>query len=43
MDQTALALCRENDLPILVFDSGVPGNLQKVASGGRIGTLVGSN
>lgn len=43
MDQTALALCRENNLPILVFDSGVPGNIQKVAAGERVGTLVGSH
>ncbi|MCH8132508.1 MAG: UMP kinase [Myxococcales bacterium] len=41
MDQTALALCRENGLPIVVFDSGVRGNLQKVASGEAIGTRVG--
>ena len=41
MDQTALALCRENALPIVVFDSGVPGNIQRVASGERIGTAVG--
>jgi uridylate kinase len=41
MDQTALALCRENDIPIIVFDSGVAGNLQKVASGDDVGTLVG--
>ena len=41
MDQTALALCRENDLPIIVFDSGVPGNLQRVASGEPIGTKLG--
>ena len=41
MDQTALALCRENDLPIIVFDSGVRGNLLKVASGDRVGTIVG--
>lgn len=41
MDQTALALCRENHIPIIVFDSGVAGNLQKVASGEAIGTLVG--
>ena len=41
MDQTALALCRENRLPIVVFDSGVQGNLRKVASGEKIGTSVG--
>jgi uridylate kinase len=41
MDQTALALCRENGIPITVFDSGVSGNIQKVASGEKIGTSVG--
>jgi uridylate kinase len=41
MDQTALALCRENGLPLIVFDSSVPGNIQKVASGEKIGTAVG--
>ncbi len=41
MDQTALALCRENDIPIIVFDGAVAGNLQRVASGDRVGTLVG--
>jgi uridylate kinase len=41
MDQTALALCRENRIPIVVFDSGVPGNVQKVASGETLGTIVG--
>jgi len=41
MDQTALALCRENRLPIIVFDSGVQGNLLKVALGEKIGTTVG--
>jgi uridylate kinase len=30
MDQTALALCRENSLPIIVFDMSVPGNLRRV-------------
>ena len=41
MDQTALALCRENALPIIVFDSGVAGNLQRVAAGEDVGTRVG--
>ena len=40
MDQTALALCRENNLPIIVFDSGVPGNICKVAAGNKVGTRV---
>jgi uridylate kinase len=41
MDQTAIALCRENQIPIVVFDIGVPGNLQRVAAGEKVGTLVG--
>ena len=41
MDQTALSLCRENRLPIIVFDSGVQGNIQKIALGEKIGTSVG--
>ena len=40
MDQTALALCRENDLPIMVFDMDVPGNIVKAVRGERVGTLV---
>ncbi len=42
MDQTAIALCRENDLPIIVFDMNTPGNICKVASGEDVGTKVGS-
>jgi uridylate kinase len=41
MDQTAVALCRENDLPIVVFDMSTPGNIGKVASGKDVGTKVG--
>jgi uridylate kinase len=41
MDQTALALCRENRLPIVVFDSSVRGNILRVASGEKVGTTVG--
>jgi uridylate kinase len=41
MDQTAVALCRENDLPIVVFDMSTPGNIGKVASGEDVGTRVG--
>ncbi|MDE6624111.1 MAG: UMP kinase [Alistipes sp.] len=40
MDQTAFTLCRENGLPIVVFDMDTPGNLMKVLSGDPIGTLV---
>ncbi len=42
MDQTAIALCRENDLPIIVFDMTVAGNIVKVASGEAVGTTVSS-
>ena len=41
MDQTAVALCRENDLPIVVFDMSTPGNISRVASGETVGTRVG--
>ncbi|MCM1070514.1 MAG: UMP kinase [[Clostridium] fimetarium] len=40
MDLTATALCKENNLPIIVFDMDTPGNLAKVMSGEPIGTLV---
>jgi len=40
MDQTAFTLCRENQLPILVFDMDTMGNLEKLISGKKIGTLV---
>jgi uridylate kinase len=41
MDQTAIALCRETQLPIVVFDLGVPGNLRRLAAGEEVGTRVG--
>ena len=40
MDLTATALCKENHLPIIVFNMDVVGNLKKVLDGERIGTLV---
>ncbi len=40
MDQTAIALCRENGVPLEVFDMGVPGNIRRVASGESVGTRV---
>ncbi len=40
MDQSALALCRENDLPVIVFDLLTPGNIEKAALGHEVGTLV---
>lgn len=41
MDLTAFTLCRENKLPIIVFDMDTPGNLKKVVCGDKIGTVVG--
>ncbi len=40
MDITATAMCKENKLPIIVFDMDTPGNLQKVLEGENIGTFV---
>lgn len=40
MDLTATALCKENHMPIVVFDMDTPGNLAKVIDGEPIGTLV---
>jgi len=41
MDATAISLCMDNKLPILVFDVTKPGNIMKAVLGERIGTLVG--
>ena len=40
MDLTAFTMCSENNMPIVVFDMNRPGNLEKLISGGKIGTLV---
>jgi uridylate kinase len=40
MDSTAISLCRENNLPIIVFDLTMPGNIKGVIMGKKIGTLV---
>ena len=40
MDLTAFTLCRENNLPIIVFDINVKGNLKKVVEGKKIGTII---
>ncbi len=40
MDMTAFTLCQENKLPIIVFDMHSPGNLKKILSGEKVGTLV---
>jgi uridylate kinase len=40
MDMTAITLCQENNLPIIVFDMNKPGNFMKIAQGENVGTLV---
>ena len=40
MDMTAFTLCKENEIPVVVFDMNNPGNLKKVILGDKIGTLV---
>ncbi len=40
MDLTAITMCRENRMPIYVFDMDTVGNLEKVMNGEQIGTLV---
>ncbi len=40
MDTTAVVMCRDNNLPIRVFDIHVPGNLMRLMTGENVGTLV---
>jgi uridylate kinase len=40
MDLTAFTMCRENNVPILVFDMNKPGNLRKVVEGQAVGTII---
>ena len=40
MDSTAFTMCRENNMPVIVFDMNVKGNLKKVVTGVKTGTLV---
>ncbi len=42
MDLTAFTLCRENSLPVVVFDMDTEGNLGRVLAGDRIGTIINS-
>lgn len=43
MDMTAFTLCKENNLPIIVFDMDTPGNLKKLMDGAPVGTLVSAS
>ena len=40
MDATAIAFCRDNDLPIVVFDMSSPGALVEIVQGGHVGTII---
>ena len=40
MDMTAFTLCKENNIPVVVFDINKSGNLKRVISGEKVGTLV---
>jgi uridylate kinase len=42
MDLTAFTLCKENNLPIIVFDMDTPGTLRKIMEGEQLGTIVNS-
>ena len=40
MDATAIAMCRENNLPIVIFNLNQHGNIRRVVMGERVGSLV---
>jgi uridylate kinase len=40
MDSTAISLCRDNNLPIIVFDLNSPGNIKRAVLGEKVGTIV---
>ncbi len=40
MDATAISLCQENNLPILIFNLNVHGNIKRVVMGEKVGSLV---
>ncbi|MBE9178448.1 UMP kinase [Oculatella sp. LEGE 06141] len=43
MDGTAIALCKDNNIPIIVFDLSVSGNIRRAVMGEPIGTIVGGS
>jgi len=43
MDATAMSLCRDNNMPIMVFNINAPGNLMKAVRGEAVGTVVREN
>ncbi len=43
MDMTAICLCRDHEMPIVVFDMNAAGALQRIVAGERVGTLIGGD
>ncbi len=40
MDASAVAMCRDNNLPILVFNLNTPGNIMRMSRGESLGTVI---
>jgi uridylate kinase len=40
MDMTAVSLCKDNNMPMIIFNMNRPGNIRRVISGERVGSLV---
>ena len=40
MDSTSTTLCKDNNIPIIVFSMDIPGNITKAAKGEEVGTIV---
>jgi uridylate kinase len=40
MDSTAVSLCKDNNLPMIIFNMNRPGNILRVVSGEKVGSLV---
>ena len=42
MDMTAVSLCKDNNMPMIIFNMNVAGNIRRVIEGQKIGSLVTS-
>ena len=40
MDLTAISLCKENNIPIIVFDIQTPGSIKRILKGEKVGTII---
>jgi uridylate kinase len=43
MDATAISLCMDHQMPIVVFDLTVPGNIRRVIAGEPVGSIIGGD